>query len=125
MSEGSVYFNDKKQIRSKLIETKRWLTTDIDKAIGLIISSRTMIRKHIMEKSINDKLLVNNCIVIKNILGYDVSRVVFSHFLTSNEMFYIDTVYEFLGFNIQYKTSPYFHMLLLKSCYEHKKKPLN
>lgn len=125
MNEESVYFNDKKQIRSKLIESKRWLTTDIDKVIGLIISSRTMIRKHIMEKNINDKLLVNNCIVIKNILGYEISRLIFTLFLTTDEMFYIDTVYEFLGFNIKYKTSPHFHMLLLKSCYEHKKKPLN
>lgn len=84
-------------IREKLITLNNWLITDIDDALSVVYSTRFIIRKYLTNKPINDMLLVNNIISASNILGFNISREIFSKVLDEDELLILNSIYIFIG----------------------------
>lgn len=116
-----VYTREYIKSRLSSLGQNRWLRHDIETCVAIMFSMRTTIRKYMKSKPINDKLLVNNTIVISNILGNNLSYTILTKIMDEEELKLINTLYTFLSLKEDVYIDHKFHMLLISSCYEYKK----
>lgn len=116
-----VYTREYIKNRLTSLGKNRWLRHDVETCVAIMFSMRTTIRKYMKSKPINDKLLVNNTIVISNILGNNLSYTILTKIMDEEELKLINTLYTFLSLKEDVHIDHKFHMLLISSCYEYKK----
>lgn len=103
-------------IKNKLRLYERWVEYDINECVNIIFSVRTCIRKILKEKPINDRLLVNNIIIISNIFGIEFSYALFTSICDDDEMLYVNSLYYFLKYKDCDPKHSFFIELLNNNC---------
>ena len=106
----------REDIKQRLRMQRNWIEYDIDKTVNIMFSVRTSIRKHLKDKPINDKLLLNNIIISSNIFGIELSYTIYQHICGTDEMTYINSLYHFLMYKENEPLDAYFIELLHRNC---------
>lgn len=108
------------EIKTRLKESiiNKWIEYDIEQAVDRVFTVRTMTRKILGDRNVNERLMINNTIIACNIFGIETSYAIFNQICSESELIYINTIYLFL----QYKTfenktiQDYFLQLLHANC---------
>lgn len=111
--------NSTKEDIKEIIRTRfNFIEYDIDFTVNIIFSVRTHIRKIIKFDGVlsNDKLLVNNIIISKNIFGINLSYSIYKAICSEKELEYINSLYYFLKLNKEQPINDYFVELLHHQC---------
>lgn len=106
----------REDIKQRLRMQRNWIEYDIDKTVNIMFSVRTSVRKHLKDKPINDKLLLNNIIISSNIFGIELSYTIYQHICGTDEMTYINSLYHFLMYKENKPLDAYFIELLHRNC---------
>lgn len=106
----------REDIKQRLRLQRHWIEYDIDNTVNIMFSVRTCVRKHLKDKPINDKLLLNNIIISSNIFGIELSYTIYEHICNLDEMIYINSLYHFLMYKDSNPKDAYFIELLHRNC---------
>lgn len=88
----------KTRIKSSI--TNRWIDYDIEQTVDRVFTVRTMIRKILGDRNVNERVMINNTIIACNIFGIETTHAIFNNICSSDELVYVNTIYVFL----QYKS---------------------
>lgn len=102
----------------KSIINKKCIAYDIEQTVDRVFTVRTMTRKILGNRNVNERVMINNTIIACNIFGIETSYTIFNQICSESELQYVNTIYLFL----QYKNfennlvCDYFLQLLHANC---------
>lgn len=104
------------EIRDHLLKLDKWITSEVEEIVHNSFSVRTYIRKHQKSTSVNNMLILNKVIMLKNQLGKHLTYTIFKSICDQDELIYINTVYHFLSYNKELQVNPYYLEELYRDC---------